>query len=156
MYGTTNFGGHIGGGTVFELTPNANDQWTEKVVYSFLNNGKGGYNPLFGLVFDTAGNLYGTTSGGGRFSHGTVFELSPGANGQWTEKVLYAFDSSDGAEPASGLIMDSNGNLYGNTNTGGANDLGTVFAYRLVRAANGKRRCTASGLGTMEPGPLAI
>ena len=69
-------------------------------------------------------------------SPGPVFELSPGANGQWTEKVLYAFDSSDGAEPASGLIMDSNGNLYGNTNTGGANDLGTVF--RLSPGASGK------------------
>jgi uncharacterized repeat protein (TIGR03803 family) len=153
LYGTTSFGGRLsmcinGCGTVFELSPNANDEWTEKVLHSF--DGKDGTSPLFGLVFDTAGNLYGTTYGGGRFAYGTVFQLTPGANGQWTEKVLYAFDSSDGADLGSGLIMDSTGNLYGSTNIGGANNLGTVF--RLSPGAGGKWKETRYSFQTENDG----
>ena len=141
LYGTTNFGGHVsttcllGCGTVFELTPGAKGEWSERVLYSFVNNGRDGYNPLFGLAFDPAGNLYGTTYGGGRFSMGTVFQLSPGANDQWTEKVLHSFNSSDGSGPGSGLVLDGAGNLYGNTNQGGANSRGTVF--RLSQGGDG-------------------
>jgi uncharacterized repeat protein (TIGR03803 family) len=143
LYGTTNFGGRLatcpdGCGTVFELTPGADDQWTEKVLYRF--DGIDGNRPLFGLVFDTAGNLYGTAYGGGDFAVGTVFRLSPAANGQWKETLLHSFNTSNGSYPASGLIMDGAGNLYGNTNTGGANDLGTVF--RLSPGASGKWKQT--------------
>lgn len=133
LYGTTAYGGRIsncgygGCGTVFELTLGANGEWTEKVLYAFVSDGKDGYNPLFGLAFDNAGNLYGTTYGGGRFSNGTVFQLTPGGDGQWEQKVLRAFNGADGSGPGSRLILDAAGNLYGNTNHGGANSRGTVF-----------------------------
>jgi uncharacterized repeat protein (TIGR03803 family) len=75
LYGTTAEGGAHGGGTVFELTPKAGEGWTENVLYSF-NNGTDGQNPEAGLIFDAAGNLYGTTTGGGTYGSGTVFEIT--------------------------------------------------------------------------------
>src|SRR5271166_461610 len=90
---------------------------TEKVLYSFQGTPDGA-NPSYGsLIFDAAGNLYGTTAAGGAHGDGTVFELSPGAGGTWTETVLYNFCSAsncaDGAGPYAGLIFDATGNLYG-------------------------------------------
>lgn len=85
------------------------------------------------LGADDHGNLYGTTAGGGdkgASSRGTVFELTPPAPGQtrWSEKILWTFLGPDGAAPAGGLIADARGNLYGTTETGGANgNNGTVF-----------------------------
>jgi uncharacterized repeat protein (TIGR03803 family) len=135
LYGTTYGGGTYGGGTVFEVSPGASDQWSEKVLYSF-GSGKDGVAPRAGLIFDGKGNLYGTTSfgsaGGG---YGTVFQLTL-SNGQWTETVLHAFGGSDGVWPwYAGLIFDAAGNLYGTTSSGGAQDCnggnnegcGTVF-----------------------------
>jgi uncharacterized repeat protein (TIGR03803 family) len=153
LYGTTSFGGRLstcpnGCGTVFELTPGANDQWTETVLLRF--NGIDGFSPLFGLVSDTASNLYGTTYGGGGFALGTVFRLSPGANGQWTEKVLHAFDKSDGSGPGGGLVLDGNGNLYGSTNSGGANARGTVF--RLSQSAGDRWKETLYSFQTGSDG----
>lgn len=94
----------------------------EKVLYDF-QGGTDGYRPLGPLVFDSAGNLYGTTYYGGNeacdLGCGTVFELSPDGQGGWTETVLYRFTgSADGQAPDSGLTLDGNGNLYGTT--GGA------------------------------------
>ena len=81
LYGTTAGGGAYGqGGTVFELSPNGSGGWTEQVLHSFQNNGTDGFQPFSPLVFDAAGNLYGTTYLGGTYNFGTVFELSP--NGQ--------------------------------------------------------------------------
>ena len=101
LYGTTLEGGTYGRGTVFELTPAAGGGWTEKVLHSFNHNGTDGYSPYAGLIFDAAGNLYGTTYGGGTNSYGTVFELTPTGGGGWTEKVLYNFNynGTDGAAP---------------------------------------------------------
>ena len=124
LYGTTSGGGTSGVGTVFELTPAGGGTWTEKVLHDFSNNE--GTTPLGGLIFDAAGNLYGTTSRGGN-DYGTVFELTPGAGGTWTEKVLHNFDNTDGAYPQAGLISDIAGNLYGTTPNGGTDGLGTVF-----------------------------
>ncbi len=139
LYGTTQEGGVNSAGTVFELTPNTNGTWKEQVLYSFTGfNGSGdGYFPAGGLVFDTKGNLYGTTSGGGTSFQGTVYELSPGSNGTWTEKVLYSFaGGSDGTSPQGGaLVIDAAGNLFGTTVAGGVNGNGTVF--ELVAGANG-------------------
>lgn len=125
LYGTTYSGGTDaagscvfgstveGCGTVFELSPKAGGGWTEKVLHSFNDNGTDGTFPMGGLVLGAGGNLYGTTSGGGTYNYGTVFELSPKAGGGWTEKILHSFDSSDGYFPSAGLIFDTAGNLYG-------------------------------------------
>ena len=89
--------------------------------------------PLAGLVRDSSGNLYGTTSQGGTSVWGTVFELV-NSSGSYTEKLLHSFagppfggTGADGTSPSSSLIIDSAGNLYGTTQGGGANGLGTVF-----------------------------
>ncbi|MGO9648713.1 MAG: choice-of-anchor tandem repeat GloVer-containing protein [Terriglobales bacterium] len=92
LYGTTEYGGTFGNGSVFELTPSGG-VWTEKVLYSFIGPSDG-ENPTSGLVFDSAGSLYGTTmNGGDPESQGTVFELSPSGGG-WTEKTIYTFDNN--------------------------------------------------------------
>jgi uncharacterized repeat protein (TIGR03803 family) len=137
LYGTTNVGGAYGAGTVFELTPDTSGKWTEKLLHSFCPDSKDkcpdGAFPDSSLTFDPAGNLYGTTSGGGDPNHpaGVVFELSPSAQGQWSETVLYRFGSEgDGAYPY-GVIFDSKGNLYGTTLYGGDNfQYGTVFELK--------------------------
>jgi uncharacterized repeat protein (TIGR03803 family) len=79
------------------------------------------------LVFDNAGNLYGTTSLGGSNGYGTVFQLTPSGAG-WTENVIYNFQyGQDGGYPYAGLILDQSGNLYGATTDGGAGGGGTIF-----------------------------
>src|ERR1017187_9524801 len=88
LYGTTWAGGPSDLGTVFELTPAGGGTWTEKVLHSFINDGTDGNEPYAGLIFDAAGNLYGTTLGGGTAFIGTVFQLTPAGGGTWTEKVL--------------------------------------------------------------------
>ncbi|MGA7217273.1 MAG: choice-of-anchor tandem repeat GloVer-containing protein [Candidatus Sulfotelmatobacter sp.] len=143
LYGTTLQGGTNGDGTVYELMPKADGSWTEKVLYSFCSqsNCADGSQPFAPLVFDHAGNLYGTTYLGGRAYEGlgTVFELSPEADGKWTEKVLHIFAGApgDGANPQAGLVLDASGNLYGTTPIGGSNNCdykagcGTVFELSL-------------------------
>jgi len=129
LYGTTGYGGAQNDGTVFELSPKAGDHWREKVLHSF--NGIDGRMPLAGLVFDDCGNLYATTAAGGTYDYGTVFELSPKSGGGWKENVLLSFNYLNGAGPASNLIFDAIGNLYGTTSGGGTGDCqygcGTVF-----------------------------
>jgi uncharacterized repeat protein (TIGR03803 family) len=133
IYGTA-VGGGLGdtGGTVYEMTL-SNGQWVYSNLYTFPFAGSDGSFPEGGVIFDRAGNLYGTTSEGGNTGCsedrgcGTVFELSPSVSG-WTETVLYAFQGgADGEGPIGGLIMDSGGNLYGTTVEGGQNGGGTVF-----------------------------
>ena len=138
LYGTTLFGGgngdasciYEGGGcgTVYELTP-SNGTWTETVLHAFPasgNAGTDGQNPDANLIFDSAGNLYGSTEAGGSFSEGTVFQLSPSGSG-WTENLLHNFQGkNDGAIPGGGLLLAS-GNLIGTTSGGGAGNGGTVF-----------------------------
>ena len=87
-----------------------------------------GADPASGMIFDQAGNLYGTTQFGGcSLGCGTVFELTPSASG-WTETVLYNFQgANDGAILYGGLVLDPAGNLYGTTVYGGAGGGGTVF-----------------------------
>jgi len=125
LYGTTQFGGQAGSGTVFELSPPSQPggSWTETVLFSF--GGLSGDMPMAGLIIDSTGNLFGTTSGGGTFPGGTVFELSPPSQpgGEWTEATLYSFGSfqGDGNGSAAPLAIDSAGNLYGTTAGGGSN-----------------------------------
>jgi len=129
LYGTTYGGGNFGGGTAFELTPNADGTWTEKILHKFKNDGKDGYSVRGGLTFDSAGSLYGTTVAGGSDNMGTVFKLTPTAEGRWTEKIVHNFknDGKDGNAPFAGVIIDASGNLYGTTRTGGTHNGGTVF-----------------------------
>jgi uncharacterized repeat protein (TIGR03803 family) len=122
LYGTTLEGGDLqclslGCGTVFKLTPNADGSWTESVLHTF--HGGDGELPRAGLIFDVAGSLYGTTQDGGTHKGGTVFKLTPNADGSWTETVLHSFNGSDGRVPLAGLIFDAAGNLYGTTSEGG-------------------------------------
>jgi len=129
IYGTTSFGGNGGStacardggcGTIFELVPQAGGGWTEKVLHNF-GHAQDGHNPAAGLVFDNAGNLYGTANGGKDYC-GIVFELSPEAGGKWDYSVIYSFCSqspNDGDLPYGSLIFDSAGNLYGATAEGG-------------------------------------
>jgi uncharacterized repeat protein (TIGR03803 family) len=115
---------------------------TEKVVYRFLGT-PDGIDPQGGLVADAAGNLYGTTTGGGTGGCpcGTVFELSPPATlgGAWTETILYSFKggAADGLDPNSTLIFDKQGNLYGTTQGGGVNNPGTIFELSPPATAGG-------------------
>ena len=141
LYGTTLEGGPGGGsgGTVFELKHNASGKWKVKTLHSFIDNGRDGYSPLAGLLFDTRGGLYGTTGLGGAYNYGTVFKLVHNANGTWTEKILHSFNNNgiDGAYKVSGLIRDAAGNLYDTTDQGGdpqtgcfGNGCGTVFKLK--------------------------
>jgi uncharacterized repeat protein (TIGR03803 family) len=114
LYGTAEFGGGAaGGGAVFELTPNADGSWREKVLHSF--SGSDGFAPYASLTFDHSGNLYGTTFEGGAKGVGVVFKLMPNSNGGWHETVLHAFLDRPGASPNAGVIFDGAGNLYGTT-----------------------------------------
>ena len=109
------------------MSPVANAQApTENVLYAF-QGGADGSRPPGGVIFDAAGNLYGTTSGGEN-AESTVFELSPAVGGGWTESVLHTFGSgNDGREPTGGLVFDAAGSLYGATSSGGTSGYGTVF-----------------------------
>ncbi len=134
FYGTTYSGGTYGAGSVFRLTPTG----TETVVYSFGGDGAtsgpgdGAY-PSSALSQDSAGNFYGTTNAGGAFNEGAVFKLTSTG----TETVLHSFDgyaaagsAVDGAFPAGGLVIGSDGNLYGTSYLGGTNGQGAF--YRLA------------------------
>ena len=114
--------------TAFELTPGSDGTWTEKTLHAFTG-GTDGASAYSALILDKAGNLYGTTSLGG-LHHGTVFELKPGANGSWSEKILHRFAAgqADGGFPELGnLFMDAKGDLYGTTTEGGTSDTGVVY-----------------------------
>ena len=145
LYGTTNSGGlGKGFGVVYNLRPprtackSALCPWTETVLYPFTGGSDGSGPSLGNPVFDKNGNLYGTTQLGGDlacsppYGCGTVYQLTPSASG-WTESVLYSFSGgNDGSEPASGVILDEAGNLYGITYQGGGigcggRGCGTVF-----------------------------
>ena len=97
---------------------------TEKVLHSFTGTPDGAL-PYAGLVLNAKGNMYGTTSQGGKNGFGTVFKVTPSGK----ETVLYSFEGppNDGAEPWGGVVLDAKGNMYGTTSQGGAYGLGTVF-----------------------------
>jgi len=133
LYGTTSYGGAYGYGTVFSLRPPASAckavlcPWDETILYSFTGGADGAV-PQFGdLTFDQAGNIYGTTSGGGSSRAGAVFRLTRSGSG-WTESVIWNFTNhSDGGGPYGGVVFDSAGNLYGATSFGGSGFSGTVY-----------------------------
>jgi uncharacterized repeat protein (TIGR03803 family) len=120
LYGTTASGGencYQGCGTVFKLSL-SDGRWNETTLYAF--SGPDGADPVASLIFDSVGNLYGTTNQGGDYGVGTVFVLYPSGRGIWSENVLVSFDNGfEGAYPQASLVFDSLGNLYGTTETGG-------------------------------------
>lgn len=136
LYGTTTSGGNGAwhGGTVFELSPNANE-WTETVLYNFCTSGtrnhcSDGTYPQAGVTFDREGNLYGTTELGGTpkgGGAGVVYRLSPGSAG-WSQSVLVAFNPAQGfANPEGVVSLDAAGNVYSTASYGGQSFMGGVF-----------------------------
>jgi len=137
LYGTTQDGGYCG--NVYKLSPTTKGEWKETVIHEFNDYKKGVLNdgciPSSYLIFDQAGNLYGTTQQTGfgdcmtSAGCGTVFELSPAKNGLWTESIIHRFpqQTGDGSNPYGGLVLDSAGNLWGTTLEGGIAGGGTVF-----------------------------
>jgi uncharacterized repeat protein (TIGR03803 family) len=155
LYGTTEEGGSgacsfggfdYGCGTVFML----DTAGKETVLYSFSGTGGDGAVPYAGLVRDAAGNLYGTTSGGGASSEGTVFKLDTTGK----ETVLHSFTGTgrDGTYPYAPLIRDSKGNLYGTTYGGGASGAGMVF--KLDSAGKETVLYSFTGTGGDGAGPM--
>jgi hypothetical protein len=141
LYGSAG-GGATGGGCIFRLTPPAmgTTAWTETVLHSFNAAGNEGINPEGTLLFDRAGNIYGTAQDGGgsgfvstvaqpRLGAGVVYELIRPVNGKgpWPETVLYTFSGGvDGRLPSAGVIADASGNLYGTTSQGGSSTKCTI------------------------------
>ncbi len=127
IYGTTIGNGNGGEEVAFELQNTANGYQYE-TLYTFcsLQNCVDGLYPKDGLVADAAGNLYGTTYGGGANQAGTVYELTR-KNGKWSETVLHSFDGADGNFVSVRLTIDAEGNLYGTTPVGGSSNNGTAF-----------------------------
>lgn len=128
LFGVTFKGGNndcddAGCGTVFELTRSGSN-WTETILHTFTDGADGAW-PLGPPIMDSAGNLYGTSSGA-FVSPGTVWELSPTENG-WVFTVLYTFSGGSNRGPYGGIAMDTAGNLYGTTNAEGAYDEGNIF-----------------------------
>lgn len=128
LFGTTEGGGYFG--TDFEI---CNCKGREVEVHQF-GQGTDGAQPIGGVVLDSAGNFYGTTSLGGTYGNGTIFEetLSGGKigkkSGTWTETVIYNFKGGkDGTNPPAGVTLDAQGNLYGTTSLGGAHGYGVVY-----------------------------
>ena len=125
LYGVTVLGGKNNTGTVFTIS----ERGREMVLHSFGKKKNDGASPNSALIIDNAGDFYGTTHGGGlnncSLGCGTVFKMSPTGR----ETILYRFGktNNDGFWPDATLIMDAEGNLYGTTSKGGANDEGTIF-----------------------------
>lgn len=130
LYGVTEGGcvfGFCANGSAFEVSPRPNGSWSFKVLHSFGYTGL----PLGGLIFDKAGNLYGTTTYAGpkvcsMSGCGTIYKLSRGTK-SWVFTTIHAFNFSDGEYPMGNLIMDRTGNIYGATLLGGAYNGGVAF-----------------------------
>jgi hypothetical protein len=173
IYGSTYDGGNClySCGTIFELSRPAlrGGTWTFTTLHRFggPDSGDGG-EPNGNLIFDKAGNIYGTTAFGGRSpgEYGVVFMLSPSASpgSQWTETVLYTFAGvPDGAYPYGGLAVDPNGNLYGTTSEGGNGDcrisgegkIGCGSAYRLKLSGGAWKESIIFNFRPAESGPAS-
>ena len=147
IYGTTFYGGDttckanagVGCGTAFELKcpTRIGDKWMQKQLHSFVKYGTDGAGPNGGLVFDSKGRLYGTTTGGGSTQNGVVFQLAKSGS-KWTETVLRTF--VDGRDSRAGLIFDPLGRLYGTTTGGGFDGIGTVFKLKEPGTGRGQWR----------------
>jgi uncharacterized repeat protein (TIGR03803 family) len=131
LYGTTSTGGPTRSqeyGVLYELSPTG----YETVLFDFSPDNQGGTSPKSGVVRDSAGNLYGTTSNGGPAKWGTVYKVTPTG----AESIVYSFTGgADGGAPYAPLILDSSGNLFGTTPYGGKGNAGVVFEIKGAAAA---------------------
>lgn len=136
LYGTTAEGGAYEWGSVYRLSQ-SNGVWSNQPLYDFTYTGTSGTGPEpSGLVMDGAGNLYGTTQQGGEYGVGELFKLTPTA-GYWRFTLIHAFaGSTDGGYPWGQLVIDSSGDIYGTTLTGGVFQYGTT--YKFVHNASGR------------------
>jgi uncharacterized repeat protein (TIGR03803 family) len=130
LYGNTVFGGPNSNGTVFKLTHTSGGHWKETALYDFPDCTKGCL-PAGTMVFDKAGNLYGVSSGGqpdcGGYTCGVVFKMTPsGKNGKWKYSVVHTFNGTDGDSPVA-VILDSKGDIFGTTSSGGTYNWGVAF-----------------------------
>lgn len=157
LYGTTSAGGGFNTncpngwcGTVFELTPAVDGKWKETVLHDFSGLNKNGAVPFWGVIFDNAGNLYGTAADGGHGKCfyrgcGVAFKLTRNDSGKWQETVLYGFTGGkDGGEPGP-LILDKQGNLYGVAEAGGkagCGGFGCGVVFELTPTASGRWKQT--------------
>jgi uncharacterized repeat protein (TIGR03803 family) len=174
LYGSTTTGGtlHIGCppakgcGTIYELSPTGNGLWQETVLRRFSDAFGEGATPGSALIFDAAGNLYGTTYMGGNnlycngYGCGSVFELMPPSTGKhWRYKNLIDFNQTNGALPWGGVILSPDGStIYGSTSYGGVNNKGTIFAFTLESGKwKFKSIYSFDGLNGLQPaGNLAL
>jgi hypothetical protein len=154
LYGTTFLGGAYGAGSVFALTPPVQGQtsWTETTLHTFTGGSDGGY-PFASLIEDAAGNLYGTTTGGGFLGYGTAFEVSPPVAGQtnWTESVIHSFGGwgfGDAGSPDAGLVADASGNLYSSAADGGTGGFNNGAIFELSPPSGGGTEWTETILYT--------
>jgi uncharacterized repeat protein (TIGR03803 family) len=109
LYGVDN----VKNGHVFKLSPNGSGGWNTVILHTFKGGADDGSDPEGTPVVDNAGNVYGTTvSGGATKGYGTVWKLTPGASGEYTEEVLSSFVWNDGSNPKAGVVLDSVGNIY--------------------------------------------
>ncbi len=131
FYGASG-GGSYNAGLVYRLTPKAQGDWTETVLYEFTGGSDGG-NPS-SLYWDGK-NFYGLAGSGGQFSYGVFFELTPRSNGTWSEKVLYNFPNPNDGLFNPGIARDAVGNFYGTTWNWNGPVYGSLF--QLVPAAGG-------------------
>ncbi len=131
LFGTTFQGGVGNAGTIFELMPGAGGTWVYNVIYQFgSSNNIDGNSPYGPLTIDSAGNIYGTTQGGGLYFEGAVYKASP-SNGTWTDSILYNFTLDFGQSPEPyGVVLAPNGHLYGVTFFGGEYGVGTLYDLR--------------------------
>lgn len=128
IYGIAQQGGQGNSGAVYQLTPGPNGGWVRNVIHSFVRDGIDGAVATDGLTIDAAGNLYGTTHGGGLYGDGIVFEFSPNGDGTFTSNILQTFGNDlAGSHPYAGITLDGAGNLYGTTTDGSAQGLGAAF-----------------------------
>lgn len=138
LYGVTPSGGppappkckDAGCGTVFQMSLQGG-VWTKTIIHTFSDANGDGNGPNADIVFDSKGNLYGTTYNGGNSNYGVVFELTPPqvSGGAWTETILHSFTGgSDGGYPIGGLTVGPDGTIYGTGSYSGIpNDSGTAF-----------------------------
>lgn len=164
LYGTTFYGGQgfcteLGCGSVYLLQPSGNVcstfncPWNITSEYSFQGPPGDGFSPSFvDPVFDSAGNLYGTTTEGGE-DVGNVFMLVR-SNGQWTQTSIHNFSGSDGMYPQSGVTLDAQGNLYGTAWMGGPNGFGAV--YKLTRSGGSWTEETLYGFPNSSDGQYPV
>ncbi|HEX3820353.1 MAG TPA: choice-of-anchor tandem repeat GloVer-containing protein [Candidatus Sulfotelmatobacter sp.] len=136
LFNVCTTGGAHGFGVVYEISPST-EKWKFTTLYAFKDQPDGA-SPYGGVVFDKAGNIYGTTYYAGAHDLGSIYKLTRNGAG-WTESVLYSFKGGmDGASPISSLVADSAGNFYGTTSEGGATTCGCGVIYKLAKGASSK------------------